>query len=178
MSFCCHSSLTSMTSAALPISFAAFRYSFACLISFAVYSGISVFMMFQKYSLSGTRPFGKWSGKYLMKALSFCIWGQKLMTDSSSYLGTLIHLTSLSSNNCFFSVRTSLRKSLFILYLKFQIEEEKLTYILEAGKVVAAPWSTLWSHSWSWTCQTVHVDWGYVSLSTLPTLVAIITLPF
>ena len=48
ISFYCHSSLTSITSGALPNSSAAFRYSFACLISDAVYSGMSVFMMFQK----------------------------------------------------------------------------------------------------------------------------------
>ena len=116
MSFSAHSSLTSMTSGALPISFAAFRYSFACLIRDAVYSGMSVFMIFQKYYLSDTRPLGKWVGKYCINLSSFCIYGQKLRTDSSSYLGTLIRLTSLSSYNFFFPDSTSFRKSLFFLY--------------------------------------------------------------
>jgi len=118
MSFFYHSSLISITSGALPISFAAFRYSFACLISYAVYSGMSVFMIFQKYSLSGTRPLGNLVGKYFMKFSSSCIYGQKLRTDSSSYLGTFIRLTLLISNNFFLSENTSFKKSLFILYLK------------------------------------------------------------
>ena len=163
MSFYCHSSLTSITSGALPNSFAAFRYSFACLISDAVYSGIIVFMIFQKYFRSGKRPFGKFSGKYCMNYLSFYIYGQKLRTDSSLYLGTLIRLTLLSSSNFFFSLRTSLRKSLFILYIQDQVMTWKLTCIRVASKVGVALWSIWWNHFWMRTCQIIHVAWVLAS---------------
>ena len=138
MSFYCHSSLISMTSGASPIISAALRYSFACLISYSVYSGMIVFMIFQKYSLSGTRPLGNLSGKYCMNYLSCCIYGQKLRTDNSSYLGTLIRLTLLSSSNFFLSLRTSLRKSLFILYDKLH-SDSKLTYTPAEGAVEVTP---------------------------------------
>ena len=118
MSFFCHASLISIIYGALPYSLSAFRYSFACFISFAVYLGMSVFIIFQKYSQSGTRPLGNLVGKYFMKFSSSCIYGQKLSTDSSSYLGTFIRLTLLSSSNFFLSENTSFKKSLFILYLK------------------------------------------------------------
>ena len=118
ISFFYHASLISIIYGALPYSLSAFRYSFACFISFNVYSGMSVFIIFQKYSLSGTRPFGNLVGKYCINHSSFCIYGQKLRTESSSYFGTLTRFTSFISSNFFFSVRTSFKKSLFILYFR------------------------------------------------------------
>ena len=56
--------------------------------SFMVYSDIIVFIMFQKYTLSGTRPLGNFEGKYNINSSFFYICGQKLRTDSSSYFGT------------------------------------------------------------------------------------------
>ena len=142
MSFYCHSSLISMTSGASPIISAALRYSFACLISYSVYSGMIVFMIFQKYSLSGTRPLGNLSGKYCMNYLSCCIYGQKLRTDNSSYLGTWTRLTLLRLSNFFFPFKTSFKKSLFILNSKQIIMKWELTCIPVANIVGVSLWNT------------------------------------
>ena len=72
--------------------------------------------MFQKYSRSGTRFFGSFDGKYTRNWQSFCIMGQNFTTDNSSKSGTLTLLTSFSFSNYFFSVNTSFRKSLLIMY--------------------------------------------------------------
>ena len=49
-----------------------------------VYSGMSVFITFQKYSRSGTLPFGSLLGKYFMNLASDYMSGQKEVTESSS----------------------------------------------------------------------------------------------
>ena len=164
MSFYCHSSLISMTSGASPIISAALRYSFACLISDSVYSGMIVFMIFQKYSLSGTRPLGNLSGKYYMNYLSCCIYGQKLRTDNSSYLGTWTRLTLLRLSNFFFPFKTSFKKSLFILNTQKFIMKLALTCIPVASRVRVVLWNTLWSHFLTKISQTTHAAWDLAFL--------------
>ena len=141
ISFSAHSSFTSIVSCTWSNSFAVVRYLFACSMSYLVYSGMIVFIIFQKYSLSGTRPYGNFAGKYFMNSSSSFIWGQKLSTDSSSYLGTFTRLTSLSFSSFFDPVRTSFKKSLFILILLEQIMKYKLTCTPVANKVGVVLWS-------------------------------------
>ena len=95
---------------------AEFRWSFACRIIYSTYYGWNVFRILKKYSRSGTRPLGSLFGKYFLICLSSFVIGQMLTTESSSKSGTLIHLTSLSSRSSFSSAKTSLRKSLLIMY--------------------------------------------------------------
>ena len=92
------------------------RWSLAWRIICSTYYGWNVFRILKKYSLSGTRPLGSLFGKYFLIWLSSFVIGQMLITESSSKSGTLIHFTSLSARSYFSSVKTSLRKSLLIMY--------------------------------------------------------------
>lgn len=180
MSFSAHSSLTSIVSYARPIAPPVVLCSLACLIRAFVYSGMSVFKMFQKYSRSGTRPFGNYDGKYYMNSGLSYICGQKLRTDSSSYFGTLIRLTWLRSSNFFEPPNTSFKKSLFILH-NWSSYTCKLTYLLTytqvAGRAGAAPWSTGWSHFSTRTCRRAHAASSLFSSSRARDLQYKITQP-
>ena len=79
------------------------------------YASLRVFMMLKKNALSGRRPAGRRSGKYLMICGVYLAVGQRFLTDSSSYMGTLTNLMELSGNSSFSSERIYRRKSLFII---------------------------------------------------------------
>ena len=127
---------------------------------------MTVFIIFQKYSQSGTRPLGNLVGKYCINFSSFCIYGQKLRTDSSSYFGTLTRFTSFISSNFFFFRKYFLQKVFVhpIFPINYKI---KLTCIPVANKVEAAPWNILWSHSLKKAYQITLLERAHVFLAQI-----------
>lgn len=109
-----HSSVITILSWAIFSPSTVFLCLFACEISSATYGAFSVFRILKKYYLSGTLPFGNLSGKKFMNSRSALIYGQRDFTESSSYKGTLIHLTSDIFISFLLPAKIDFKKSLFM----------------------------------------------------------------
>ena len=114
-----------------------------------------MFRILKKYSRSGTRPLGSFCGKYFMNSLSSFVIGQSLITESSSKSGTFMKLTYFRSKSSFSSAKTSLRKSLFIMYSggRYNCTEQVWSQSFESTYWFL--WSNEWSLPWNWSGQRV-----------------------